>query len=255
MTKKQLTTYKKKLESLAQRVTSTTASLVEEVRTPTGGQGSGMESNAPMHLGDVGTDVYMQELNSAILENEVFIRNETLAALERIEKGEYGSCENCQQPIAKARLDELPYTRYCVQCAAQLQDGAQVNINIGRPTAWHPREGLGGSTGSEPLPQGSKDDLALMTRLARAEESEESADRHAVGTPGGGSAIGGLAGTTIGDGDPDSTGLENAMGSGRVEAEIESDEDEDIAYAGPSGGAIGGSPAGKRAVGGKKKKG
>jgi hypothetical protein len=69
-----------------------------------------------------------------------------------------------------------------------------------------------------------------------------------VGTPGGGTASGGLAGTNAGDGDPDNVDLEDAMGSG-----IHDDEREDKdqpPYAGPAGGAVGGTPAEKRAKGG-----
>jgi hypothetical protein len=42
----------------------------------------------------------------------------------------------------------------------------------------------------------------------------ENEDVHAAGTPGGGLAAGGLAGTNIGDGDPDNADLEDAMRSG-----------------------------------------
>jgi len=37
-------------------------------------------------------------------------------ALHKIEIGTYGVCENCNQPIPKARLKALPYAALCVQC-------------------------------------------------------------------------------------------------------------------------------------------
>ena len=40
------------------------------------------------------------------------------AALQRIEDGEYGFCLRCGAPIGKARLDLLPFTPYCKDCAA-----------------------------------------------------------------------------------------------------------------------------------------
>lgn len=39
------------------------------------------------------------------------------AALERIDAGTYGICEKCQAPIAAARLEAVPLTRFCVNCA------------------------------------------------------------------------------------------------------------------------------------------
>jgi len=38
-------------------------------------------------------------------------------ALERLDRGEYGSCESCGAPIPIARLSVLPYTTLCVTCA------------------------------------------------------------------------------------------------------------------------------------------
>jgi hypothetical protein len=69
---------------------------------------------------------------------------------------------------------------------------------------------------------------------------------HAAGT-----AVGGLAGTNVGEGDPADTDLEDAMGSGNFDVAIEELNDEKIAYSGPAGGAVGGTPANRRAVGGK----
>jgi DnaK suppressor protein len=37
-------------------------------------------------------------------------------ALRRLYKGEYGTCESCGNPIARARLEAMPYARLCVSC-------------------------------------------------------------------------------------------------------------------------------------------
>ncbi len=39
------------------------------------------------------------------------------AALVRIEEGEYGHCQKCGAEIGKARLDLLPFTPFCKDCA------------------------------------------------------------------------------------------------------------------------------------------
>jgi DnaK suppressor protein len=246
MTGKQLEKYRTQLRALADRVGGTVAALEEEVRTPTGGQSAGNLSNAPMHLGDVGTEVYTQELNSTLLENEAHIRDESLAALERIENGTYGRCENCNTAIPAERLDAIPYTRYCVGCAAKLQAGAAVNFNEGRPQTW-PEGYAPRGDGSEVDTADLADDVPVTDREDR---DDERADTHAAGTPGGGTAVGGLAGTTLGEGDPNDAGLEDAMGSGNFDAALADDATDTTAYSGPAGGAVGGTPAGKRATGG-----
>jgi len=37
-------------------------------------------------------------------------------ALQRIERGTYGVCRDCGEPIAEARLHAIPWTRVCIKC-------------------------------------------------------------------------------------------------------------------------------------------
>lgn len=37
-------------------------------------------------------------------------------ALWRMEKGTYGICRDCGEPIAPARLNAIPWTRVCITC-------------------------------------------------------------------------------------------------------------------------------------------
>lgn len=37
-------------------------------------------------------------------------------ALYRLEKGTFGVCRDCGEPIATARLDAIPWTRVCITC-------------------------------------------------------------------------------------------------------------------------------------------
>ena len=108
MNKKKLAHFRKQLEAFSRRLDGDIATLEGQARTPTGGQAAGNLSNAPMHLGDMGTEVYLQEMNATLLENEEYLRGEVLAALERVDQGTYGSCENCGQKIIEERLELLP---------------------------------------------------------------------------------------------------------------------------------------------------
>jgi DnaK suppressor protein len=38
------------------------------------------------------------------------------AALSRIRQGTFGVCEVCHQPISRARLEAVPWTRHCRDC-------------------------------------------------------------------------------------------------------------------------------------------
>ena len=37
-------------------------------------------------------------------------------ALWRMEKGTFGACRDCGEPIAPARLNAIPWTRVCITC-------------------------------------------------------------------------------------------------------------------------------------------
>jgi DnaK suppressor protein len=37
-------------------------------------------------------------------------------ALTRIDKGTYGTCRDCGEPIAAPRLNAIPWTRVCITC-------------------------------------------------------------------------------------------------------------------------------------------
>jgi RNA polymerase-binding transcription factor DksA len=40
-------------------------------------------------------------------------------ALLKLGNGRYGVCENCGQPIDPVRLEAMPATRYCINCASK----------------------------------------------------------------------------------------------------------------------------------------
>jgi RNA polymerase-binding protein DksA len=40
-------------------------------------------------------------------------------ALEKMDSGDYGTCEGCSKPIAEARLEARPEARLCIDCAAK----------------------------------------------------------------------------------------------------------------------------------------
>jgi hypothetical protein len=82
--------------------------------------------------------------------------------------------------------------------------------------------------------------------LLPGESNEDSAGLDAAGTPGGGSASGGLGGLNSGDGSFDDDELGEAMSSGLADHSgdiVDTEEPE----AGPTGGAVGGTPVFKRA--------
>jgi RNA polymerase-binding protein DksA len=113
--------FRQRLLDMGKQLKGEVDSLQAESLRQTGGEASGGLSNAPLHPADLGSDTFEQEMNLELLENEERSLEEVAEALARIDRGEYGRCENCGREISLERLEALPATRYCVDCARQNQ--------------------------------------------------------------------------------------------------------------------------------------
>ncbi len=187
--------YRAALQALDARLTDDASALEESASQPTGGQANGGISNAPMHLADLATDTFMQEIDAKVLQTEQFLVSEVRAALERLDAGTFGTCENCGKPIAKERLEVIPYTRRCTKCESQFDSSPDATLATNSP----------------------------VTSASRRERNDSlegpiSPDA-AVGTAGGGTSIGGLAGTTLGHGSPHASELQRATAQGDFDVE------------------------------------
>ncbi|MFR9675096.1 TraR/DksA C4-type zinc finger protein [Streptomyces sp. TR02-1] len=65
---------------------------------------------------DTGTRNITREHEMALAANAREMLYQTGRALERIEAGTYGLCENCGRPIGKARMQAFPRATLCVEC-------------------------------------------------------------------------------------------------------------------------------------------
>jgi RNA polymerase-binding transcription factor DksA len=229
--------YRRLLTALASRVRLDAAGMVEQIRTSSGGNGGSELSNAPLHLGDMGTEEYLYDMNATLLANEQHIASEIRAALGRLDNGSFGVCEACVRPIAPQRLEEIPYTRFCVECAAVQNDTPQVSYDDGRP---HSPEDTLAPEGEMNEDHHRSDPLEFPPARVRR------GDVYAAGTAGGGTAVGGLAGGNEGNGDPIIAELDEATGSSNFDA-ADDRADDRTPQSGFTGGAVGGTPARKRA--------
>lgn len=211
--------YRKGLEGLASRLRDDAAAMAEQTHRASGGQGGGELSNAPMHLADMGTEEYLHDLTATLLENQGFLAGEAQAALDRLDQGRFGECEDCGEQIPKARLDAIPYARYCILCATAHSNG-RANINVGRPNSPDTVLSQRGDTVDD---RSDRRTTGVTEVDARRTRRMDRGDIHAVGEAGGGTASGGIAGSNFGDGEPDTAELADAMGSGAYDAHYEED--------------------------------
>ncbi len=121
MTKSELNRYRRLLLAIGKRIQGDFTDVAGEALRGTGGEASGNLSNVPYHIADLSNDTAEHEVAVGLLENQSQLLEQIAAALERLDKGTFGNCEECGQPIPKERLDVVPYTPYCVTCAEKLQ--------------------------------------------------------------------------------------------------------------------------------------
>jgi RNA polymerase-binding transcription factor DksA len=76
-------------------------------------------SSMPIHMADVGSDAYEQDLKLGISASERERISEIDAALQRIVDGTYGVCEVSGKAIKKARLRAKPWARWTIDTARE----------------------------------------------------------------------------------------------------------------------------------------
>ncbi|MCM8542618.1 MAG: TraR/DksA family transcriptional regulator [Lentisphaeraceae bacterium] len=89
--------------------------LVEQVAMISGSSLS-QDHNAGEDMADIGSDNFLREIGLNVASEEgkkIFLIQDALKALET---GKYGTCIDCKEVIAPARLDAIPYAKLCVPC-------------------------------------------------------------------------------------------------------------------------------------------
>ena len=112
-TKTELNAVRKMLTSEATELASEIAQAEESFHAliMESGEGAGDDQ------ADAGTKTFEREHEISILSNKKDLLDQTNRALERIEAGTYGACENCGKQIGKLRLQEAnPRATMCMPC-------------------------------------------------------------------------------------------------------------------------------------------
>lgn len=65
---------------------------------------------------DLSTQNTSSHQQLSILEVRNQMRLQLDAALQRLDEGTYGICEDCQTPISEERIKAVPFARRCIDC-------------------------------------------------------------------------------------------------------------------------------------------
>ena len=119
MKKPEFATYKEQLLTLRARLRGDVTKMADAALKKSRSEANGDLSSMPIHMADVGSDNFEQEFTLSLMENDGGTLSQIENALERIEEGTYGQCEECGVKIPKSRLNAIPFATLCVRCAEE----------------------------------------------------------------------------------------------------------------------------------------
>jgi RNA polymerase-binding protein DksA len=105
--------YRSRLFELRTRLMTEVGMIEQELREDVLAPGD--PSPISSHPADEDVEGFDEQV--ILAQNEEQLLEEVEAALERIEAGNYGTCEICGREIPKQRLDALPQAATCIDCA------------------------------------------------------------------------------------------------------------------------------------------
>jgi RNA polymerase-binding transcription factor DksA len=119
LTNAELNEFRRRLLSLEAHLTGKVSELEAEALRPTTTVATDNPDESPAHEADPAVRVAEDAVAVALLQTEEDTLIETRMALARLETGTFGKCQRCGHAVSRARLNAVPYARYCIDCASE----------------------------------------------------------------------------------------------------------------------------------------
>lgn len=107
----------KELERIKKNLLKTRSKLVDNAEHLEAdvhlGDGEGVKFN---HMADAGSDTFELDFSMEQLEQKENLLYDIDQALQRIDAGTYGDCEECGGKITLERLRAIPFASLCLKC-------------------------------------------------------------------------------------------------------------------------------------------
>lgn len=125
---------KKEMEPYRQLLVELKHKLIKEVMLNQEASNEGSNGDV-LDLADQASDSYDKDLANSLSETERARLKAVEKALQRVNEGTYGLCEDCVKPIPLARLKVLPFAKLCVSCQQAEEKGAVMGRRPAAPSA------------------------------------------------------------------------------------------------------------------------
>ena len=74
------------------------------------------------HMADISSDNTRHEMELQLLSEDGDVLKLIDAAIDRLHKGTYGRCLDCNQMIPEGHLQVRPYAIYCIKCKSKREE-------------------------------------------------------------------------------------------------------------------------------------
>ncbi|MHC4663875.1 MAG: TraR/DksA family transcriptional regulator [Planctomycetota bacterium] len=108
------------LEFFRRRLVELQENLIQRYRDVASQTGNSAEER-PSDIIDLASDSFDDDLAAALSEREAMELASIRNALQRIEQGKYGKCEECAKDISPERLEARPLATLCLKCQRELE--------------------------------------------------------------------------------------------------------------------------------------
>jgi RNA polymerase-binding transcription factor len=119
-------------QALKELMESRAQELHQGLRALLSGPADPVEVRDPEEWGRTSAE---QDVDLTLMEMQANTCRRIDEALHRLEKGTYGSCEECDEEIPSARLQALPFATLCVTCQ-ELHEETPLSERRALPIVW-----------------------------------------------------------------------------------------------------------------------
>jgi len=114
MKKKERDFYRKKLLKMREDILNKAKKLKEDSYS--------LGTDGIQDMADAASNTYTADILMSISDNDLRLLKDIDNTLDKMEKGTYGICEECEEKISEKRLEANPVARYCITCKRQMEE-------------------------------------------------------------------------------------------------------------------------------------
>ncbi|MBP7528583.1 MAG: TraR/DksA family transcriptional regulator [Syntrophorhabdaceae bacterium] len=114
MNKEAVELYRKRLLKMRENILNKAKKLKEDSYN--------LGTDGIQDMADAASNTYNADILMSISDNDLTLLKDIDNSLDKLNKGTYGICEECEEKISEKRLEANPVARYCITCKRQMEE-------------------------------------------------------------------------------------------------------------------------------------